>query len=269
MKSKTYIIAWNEAIVNCIDISQQLYGKVEHTFFNVSSTDNLNENWQRTDDVRYYRHFFNAINDFLQTDADIFIFSAGDAKYENHVEYIKYMERIFSENPNLVAFAPNATHDFWVGKRSSIKPSSKYENLYLVTCINGIHFALDRDTCVILDNFYKWSSVDNKFIEPKEMISGWGIDIMLSAYAIYNNKYCYKDSGVLFSHPATTHYNQTKAKQEQLRLIEEFSKFLEKELSYDISRYQKIVSNISKFATEHRLMTIKDFYPEPEKLSYA
>ena len=269
MKSKTYIIAWDGAIENCIKMSDEFYGKIDHKFFNVSASPELNENWQRRKDVRYYTHFFNAVEEFLDTDAEIFIFSAGDAKYFDYVGYTKYIEQIFSENPNLVAFAPNASNDDWSGMRSNIRPSTKYTNFYLTTCTNGIYFALSRETCVVLNNFYQWSSVENKLIESEKMLSGWGIDIAIAAYAIYNNKYCYRDRMVSLDHPPSSDYNQLRASEEASIVINGFSMFLDKVMSYDPERYISTVLKIGNLFREPRSLTIKDFYNNPEEVENA
>ena len=250
-------------------MSNEFYGKIDHKFFNVSASSELNENWQRRQDVRYYTHFFNAVEEFLKTDAEVFIFSAGDAKYSDYVGYTKYIEQVFSENPNLIAFAPNASNDDWSGMRSNIRPSIKYTNFYLTTCTNGIYFALSREMCVILNNFYQWSSVDSKLIESEKMLSGWGIDIAISAYAIYNNKYCYRDRMVSIDHPPSGNYNQLRASEESSIVIRGFSMFLSEVMSYDSERYIEIVLKIGKLFKEPRSLTFKDFYDKPEEVENA
>jgi hypothetical protein len=269
MKSKTYTIAWGGAIKNCIHISQQLNGKVDHKFFNVSASPELTEHWERKEDVRYYTHFFNAVNDFLETDAEVFIFSAGDGKYGDYAGYTKYIEQVFSENPNLVAFAPNSTNDDWSGERSHIRPSTKYTNLYLSTCTNGVYFALSREVCVVLNNFYQWSSVDSKLIESEKMLSGWGIDIAIAAYAIYNNKYCYRDNGVELIHPVSNNYNKARAHDESQIMIKGFSMFLQASMGYDLDRYNKIILNMGKLFRQPRSLTFQDFYDKPEEVENA
>jgi hypothetical protein len=269
MKSKTYIIAWDGAIENCTRMSNQFYGKIDHKFFNVSASPELNENWQRKRDVRYYTHFFNSVEEFLETDAEIFIFSAGDAKYFDYVGYTKYIEQIFSENPSLIAFAPNASNDAWSGMRSNIRPSTKYTNFYLTTCTNGIYFALSREMCVVLNDFYQWSSVDSKIIDSEKMSSGWGIDVVIAAYAIYNNKYCYRDRMVEINHPPSSNYNTLRAQEEALIVIRKFSDFLEQVLSYDSYRYLQIVEKIGQLFQEPRSLTVEDFYENPKEVENA
>lgn len=270
MKSKTYIIAWDGAIKNCLNISEQLtYGGVQHKFFNVSSNPEVNENWERKPDVRYYRHFFTAVEEFLQTDAEVFIFSAGDARYEDWAGYTKYIEQIFKENPNLIAFAPNATNDDWSGARSNIRNSVKYTNFYLTTCTNGIYFAVSREMAKVLDGYYKWSSVDNNVIEAEKMISGWGIDILFTLYAIYNNKYCYRDKGVKLDHPMSSNYDKQRASDEGSITINAFCLYARDVLGYDWEKITGILPKIhQQFYNPHSL-NLEDFYSNPSEVQNA
>jgi hypothetical protein len=45
----------------------------------------------------------------------------GTVSMDDYANYTKYIEQLFSENPNLVAFAPDSTNDDWSGLRSKIK----------------------------------------------------------------------------------------------------------------------------------------------------
>lgn len=270
MKSKTYIIAWDGAIKNCIYISQQLsYSKINHKFFNVSASPELTENWERKEDVRYYRHFFNAVNEFLDTDLDVFIFNAGDGRCDYYAKYTKYIEQVFSENPNLVAFAPNSTNDDWSGARSKIRDSSKYTNHYLTTCTNGIYFAISREMCVVLKDFYRWSSIESKKIEAEKMFSGWGIDLIISAYAIYNNKYCYRDRGLLLLHPPSSNYSVEAAAKEVRMTYLAFSNYVSEVLGYDYDIFASIYSKIGNLFLQPNSLKIEDFYSNPQEVENA
>lgn len=270
IKSKTYIIAWDGAIDNCLDISKQLtYGKIPHKFFNVSSSPELDENWERKPDVRYYRHFFTALEEFLQTDAKVFIFSAGDGQYFDWANYTKFIEQIFEDNPNLLAFAPNATNDDWSGLRSKIRDSVKYTNFYLTTCTNGIYFAISREMCQVLYDFYKWACIDNDILQIKKMSSGWGIDLIISIYAIYNNKYCYRDKSVKLNHPESSNYDKFAASQESGALINTFCYYLVTIFDYDKNKLTEIITKIGNLFLNPKSLKLEDFYSNPSEIQNA
>lgn len=270
MRSKTYIIAWDGAIDNCLNISKQLtYKNIEHKFYNVSSHPEIDNNWERRPDVKYYRHFFTAIEDFLKTNYEVFIFNAGDPKYYDWANYTKYVEQIFEENSNLVAFAPNATNDDWSGARSNIANSTKYTNFYLSTCVNGIYFAVSREMCQILYDFYKSVYLDDYILKIDKMYSGWGIDLLISVYAIYNNKYCYRDRGVKLNHPESSNYSKTIAAQEAKSLLDAFFNYLTSNLNYDPDRINKILFQIKQLFDQPKSLGIKDFYSNQQEVVNA
>jgi len=267
MKSITYIIAWDGAIENCRNISNQLEnGNITHKFFNVSSYPELNKNWERKPDLRYYRHFFNAVKDFLETDSDIFIFNAGDAKCVDWAKYTRYIELLFSHNPKLIGFSPNATNDDWSGARSRIAFSKRYENIYLTTCTNGIYFAMSREICEVLNDFYKWSSIENNVIEAEKMISGWGIDILLTLYAVYNEKYCYRDKSLKLEHPPSSSYNRARATEEGHITINAFCLYARDVLGYDWDRFTSTLPKIKQLFNYPESLGIEDFYISPNEL---
>lgn len=223
--SKTYIVAWDEAIENCLDISNQLsQGDIPHKFYNVSELENQTANWQTAEDVRYYGHFFNSIKDFLSTQHDIFIFNAGDMKYDNYEKYTRFIEKLFQDNKDLALFAPDCTNDVFVGEPSTISRSAKYPNLYLSTNTNGIYLAMSRDMAGYISMFYDWS-IETGEIDFTKMRSGWGLDIGYCALAIFLNKIVYRDSSVTMYHPPTQSYSQSAGLEEFYATINAFNKF--------------------------------------------
>jgi hypothetical protein len=223
--SKTYVVAWDGAIENVLDISRQLLeGNVPHKFYNVSSTENQTEFWETAQDVRYYGHFFNSIKDFLSTDHDVFIFNAGDMGYRDYAGYTKFIEELFSENYNLGLFAPDCTNDVFVGEASTISASNKYPEMYLSTNTNGIYLAMSRDMAGYVSLFQDWS-VSSGEIDFTKMRSGWGLDIAYCSLAIFLNKIIYRDSSVVMFHPTSQSYSQQQGLDEFYATINSFNKF--------------------------------------------
>lgn len=261
--SKTYIIAWPEAIDNCLDISNQLIlGNITHTFYNVSGVDNQTEHWQTAKDVRYYNHFFNAIKDFLSTGHDIFIFNSGDIHYSRYARYTKYIESMFDNNDNLAVFAPNATNDIYSGWGSLIEQSRKYDNLYLSTNTDGLYVSMSREMAEYIFQFYKWC-LSTKSIDFSKMVSGWGLDHIYCSLAIYLNKIIYRDSSVTVYHPVGKSYIYDEAVQEFYQTMRVFLLFSEEVLGFDSERL--------KFIINKTIGKIKDDNREPlsKKLMYS
>lgn len=240
--SKTYVIAWDGAIENCLDISKQLIaGGVPHVFYNVSGTDNQSHHWQTSEDVRYYVHFFNAIRDFLATNHDVFIFNSGDIHYGDYAKYTARIEKLFDDNSNLAAFAPNATNNIYSGWGSLIEDSSKYPKLYLSTNTDGLYTSMSREMAVYMSMFYNWS-IDTGSIDFSKMTSGWGLDHAYCSLALYFNKIIYRDKSVVVYHPLGQSYVQEVAIQEFYKTLEAFLKFAEDILDIEPDDLRRIVN---------------------------
>lgn len=257
--SKTYIVAWDEAIDNCLDISEQLTnGDIPHKFYNVSSIENQTPNWDRAEDIRYYGHFFNAVKDFLSTDHDVFIFNAGDMKYDNYSVYTRRIEKMFEDNYNLALFAPDCTNDVFVGKPSTIEPSKKYPELYLSTNTNGIYVAMSRDMAGYVSMFQDWS-IETGEIDFTKMRSGWGLDIAYCALAIFLNKIIYRDSSVTMFHPTSQSYSQNQGLEEFYLTINSFSKFAMDVLMIRPERLKYIIDlTLEKVRQQHSTVLSKE-----------
>jgi hypothetical protein len=270
LRSKTYIVAWDGAINNVLDISRQLENsELDHVFYNVSSVENKNENWQSAQDVRYYGHFFNGLSDFINnTDSQIFIFNAGDVASDRHADYIRYIEKIFSETPNLALYAPETDHDVFSGIGSFIKQSSKYENLFLSTNTNGMYVAMSRQIASYIYLFYLWSLDNKKIIDFSKMVSGWGLDMCYCSLAMILNKGIYRDSMAKMHHPKSQSYTQQIGSDEYTATINSFRIFCQNVLNInsdsisirmELTIYQ--VRNQGTFVN-----SIEELYSEPSVL---
>lgn len=265
-----YIIAWDGAIDNCINMSKQLDGSdVDHVFFNVSSVEEQNSNWIRRPDIRYNSHFVHAVQDFIDSDYDIFIFNTGDISHPDYVGYTKYIEKIFSENPELAAFAPDNTNDVFVGKQSTIATSKKYSNLYLATNTNGAYLALSREMVSYLHKFFTWAT-ETKRLNFKAMRTGWGLDMSYCSLAIYLNKVIYRDSGVNMFHPKDQSYSMDAGNQEYREVLFAFKDFCDS-IDVDSSRISNIIDlTIRKVRNASGTnLNIETIYSEPGKVENA
>ena len=240
--SKTYVIAWDGAIDNCVDISRQLLeAEVSHVFYNVSSLENQSPHWQTTDDVRYYNHFFRAVDDFLSTDNDVFIFNSGDIEYGDYASLTAGIENLFDENDGLAIFAPNATNNIYSGWGSLIEDSAKYQRMYLSTNTDGLCPSMSREMANYMSKFYNWS-VSTKYIDFSKMTSGWGLDHVYCSLAIYLNKIIYRDRSVIVHHPVGQSYVEEVAVREFYQTIRAFLRFAEEVLGFDPNRLRYIIN---------------------------
>jgi hypothetical protein len=269
--SKTYIIAWNGAIDNCLDISKQLFdGDLPHLFYNVSDKENQTVNWQTAKDVRYHSHFFNAVKDFLSTDHEIFVFNSGDIAYDNYASYTRQVEALFNENINLALFAPNATNNPYSGWGSLIEQSKKYPHLYLSTNTDGLWTFMSREIAQYMADFYAWS-IRTGEVDFSSMTSGWGLDSAYCSLAICLNKVIYRDNSVTVFHPTGQSYIQDNAIIEFRQTASAFLKFAEDVLGLSPDRLRSIVNQtLGKIKTMNMEPLLKqNIYTDFEAVRYA
>jgi hypothetical protein len=225
MSSKTYVICWDGSIDNCLDIENQLFNSdLDYLIYNVSSKNSESKNWKNSEDVRYYGHFYNALKDFCTTSHEVFIFNAGDPYHKELVSYTKKIERLLTNDKEIYAIAPHIENDSFSGDASFVTESEIYKNLNLATQTNGIYFGFSRELAVFMKDYLDWA-VSNSYLQFPQMHSGWGVDIVACALAIYKNKKVYRDNSITMFHPNTTSTNQAQALGEMYTILEAFKKF--------------------------------------------
>jgi hypothetical protein len=219
MKSKTYIVSWDEVVSNTKDIADQM-ARHEHSYtvIDVTTVPTERPNWERTGTVRYYNHFIWALTDFINSNYDIFVFNAGDISFDSFGEYTSKAERIFSEDSSVWLLAPNCGNDQFTNEGAKIVDSKKEPGLYLATQTNGIWVFFSRDMAASLYEFLRWS-IDGWRLDFTDMVSGWGLDTVYCGMAIYNNKKVYRDASVIVSHPKGSTYDYNKAEREYYDLV--------------------------------------------------
>jgi hypothetical protein len=243
MTSKTYVIAWDGALDNCLDIYSQLKDSdIDFVFHNVSSIDIEDSRWNRPGDIRYYGHFINSLEDFItNTDKEVFIFNAGDAGYGDYVTYTKKIESFFESDSRAGILAPSFDNDVFTNEASRIEDSIKHPGYYLSSMPNGIYVALRRNIAEILLNFCRWA-IKSELIRIPQMVSGWGLDYVYTAISVYTNHTVYRDF-VTFHHPASTGYSQVSGSAEFFALIFGFKNYCST-IGFDPSEVQRIYDMI-------------------------
>jgi hypothetical protein len=239
MKSKTYAICWDGSIDNCLDIDNQLStSDLDYLIYNVAKQEVDRKNWLKAEDIRYYGHFYNALKDFAETDYEIFIFNAGDPVYSDWVGYTKRVEKLMSMDPDIYAIVPQTINDLFSGEGSFIASSNLFKNLDLSAHTNGIHVSLSRELALSLKDYMDWA-VESKILLIPQMTSGWGIDTVFCAMAVYKNKKIYRDTSLSVFHPTSTSTVDEIGNQEVAIVLDSFKQFCEIN-GLDASKVQQI-----------------------------
>jgi len=263
MSSKTYIVAWDEVQQNVISTSYQLLkGDLEFLVFDVSDKPVDYKNWVVADRVRYYGHFYNSLVDFSNTEHSIFIFNAGDPKYNEFSTFTKKVEELFSVDENLWALAPDFTYDEFRKDASKIVQSKTNPDLWLSTQTNGVWVALRRELAIKMLDFINWMLKTNK-LDFSKMLSGWALDYVYCAWSIYEGKKVYRDWSVVMEHPTTSSYSTGEF--DMIVVLDSFKEYCEIS-NMNVDKIKSILETIkSKLAFKNLLdLKISDIYINKE-----
>lgn len=224
--SKTYIVIWDHVLKNGINIDNQLSkAGIEYLVWDLNPVPQPRTNWVRAEKVRYYGHFYNSLVDFATTEHDIFIFNAGDAYSDNHVDFIRIVESYMSADPDIWIMAPRMLYDGSEGVVTLIQMSDIYENMALSSHINGIYVALDRKLALDILSYYEWLLKEG-YMDFSTMITGHCLDKVCAAWAIYNNKKVYRKWDFFMRTEATTSYKTDTAAFECANIKDRFAEYL-------------------------------------------
>lgn len=260
MSSKTYIIAWDKAFDNCLDIDRQLKeAKLRYKFFNVSSDQTERDNWVLADNVWYYGHFYNALLDFMSNSSlNVFGFNAGDPAHDNYPMIIKKAEEVL-KTPGI--YAPNMQGDFLSEERVYLEDSKLYPELYLATQTNGMCVYMHRYVAEIMFDFMTW--MKNRGVVFSEMKSGWGLDSAYCLMAMYTNRPIYRDREIYINHPPGSSYQSNIAGREMRRIDTLFIEYAESQRGWDGEKLKSMRSNIfTKARGGYKYgLSVKAMYP--------
>jgi hypothetical protein len=255
--SKSYVILWDEVFDNGTHIEAELqFGGFDYLVINRSSVTVPFPNWIRGREGRYYSHFFTALEDFVKTDADIFILNAGDSRWQDIAGYTARIMGFFKKDPDIGIFAPTQTNDPFSGHGSFLAHSTKHPGLDLSAHTNGIFTAMTRDIAEFMLEYYYASGIDFD-----TMTSGWGLDSAYCALAIYKNKKIYRDAAVTMFHPTGSHYDYARATDEAFLVMRTFKEFCAtKGLDSDVIQQIYDMSIQKVHRRESYNLTIEELY---------
>jgi hypothetical protein len=253
VSSKTYLVVWDEVKDNVLDISNQLKNaNLDFLVFDVCTSPTEIENSVLAAKVRYYGHFYNSLLDFCYTDHDTFIFNAGDPRFDRFGDFTKKTETFFAE-PNVWAFAPNFTHDYFNGDMSKIIESKFNKDVYLSTQTNAIWVAIHRDLAIKLLDFMHWMLESGK-LDFSKMVSGWGLDYIICCWSIYEGKKVYRDWSTTMLHPVGSSYSG--GEEDMKIMIDSYYEYCFTN-GMDVTKIKSIISTAKSKAASGRLLDLK------------
>lgn len=261
MKSFAYIVCWDDVHYNVIDNIEKQFINYGQPHKIINSGNMKRDHWDNVGDIRYYRQFYKALKEFDESN-DYMLFICGDVSCDNWADVLDRMDKVLTVNTNVRVYAPHFTNDPW-NEGSTMLKRTDDENLIISTNTNGIMYALHKDVVKFMLEYMEYLDHKN---DLSTMVSGWGIDVVWSAYAIYLNKIVLRDSKILVTHPSGSSYNHGKATQETIAVMQAFSEFA-KIKGFDVNKINTLSNKINgRMARDPSCMSTLDFYESEPQL---
>lgn len=215
----SYIVCWDEVYNNVLNIENDFTSlNVPHKVINSGSR--LHDNWMNVGDIRYYRQLHKAVKDFDRSYEYMF-WLAGDVSYNNWSDFIDRANESVSLY-NVFAYAPHLTSEPWHEGSSKIINLTLDNKMLLSIQTDGIAVILHKD---IVDMLEKYLDFVADKTDITQLTSGWGMDMIWSAYSIYMNKLVLRDNMHILNHPAGSSYGHDRASKELKIILDLFYEF--------------------------------------------
>jgi GR25 family glycosyltransferase involved in LPS biosynthesis len=255
MKSFAYIVCWDDVYDNVVNNIEKQFVECNQPHKIINSGNRHNSHWDNVGDIRYFRQFYKALKEF-DTSNDFMIFICGDISYDNWASHLDRAHKVLSRYKNIHVYAPHFTNDPWKEESTSLAEFKTDKNLLISTNTNGIMYYLHRDIVVQMleyfDHLYENTKLEN-------MVSGWGIDLVWSAFAVMNNKLVVRDKQHIITHPQGSTYDHGQASHETNIVFENFHSFCGKN-NLDVDESIRIKSNIYARMAGDQSVTVESFY---------
>lgn len=252
----SYVVNWNEVYNNVVNIENQ-FSKYNQPY-KIINSGNHHDGWENVGDIRYYRQFYYALNDF-DTKYEYLAFICGDVSYSNWSAFLDRANSVLNSYDNLWLYAPHFTNDPWSKDSTSLQEMPFDKDLIISTNTNGIMFFVHKDLVKILKEYFDFLEENHGWTG---MISGWGIDVVYSALSFYHNKLVLRDQNHIITHPQGSSYGHDIAAHETNIVFEYFHKFCQSK-QYDVEKIKSISNCIyGRMSRLEECMSIDSFYNE-------
>jgi GR25 family glycosyltransferase involved in LPS biosynthesis len=254
MKIQRYLVCWDDVYDNCINIESEF--KSSGFDITVINSGKPKNGWHNVGDIRYYRQFYYALKNF-DFNNDYMLYICGDLSSDKWINVLNRSESVLSNYENIYLYAPHFTNDPWSFYSTNIKISKQDDNLSIATNTNGLMFFMHKDIVKEMLDFFDY--FEEKY-GWESMVSGWAIDMLYSAIAIYNNKFIVRDSLFIVNHPQGSSYNHGKASQESALIFNAINEWSPK--------YNDVIDKIRKRMEQNKnFKNILSFYGKDLDLS--
>jgi len=233
-KVQHFIFSWSRVTEDVKKIQKDLQDSGYQVDV-INCDDNSQDGWINIgNDYWLYGQFFTCINHF-NFDNDYLNVMLGDVETDSYPELFRRTEEVVSEVENVGIYAPdygNKEKCWWIIDNVSVDKFDNYNtvefddpNLVAGTMCDFFYLTIHKDIVVEYKDFIDFllkEHPDFKFWKGH----GWGIDLILCAFAHMQNKFVIRDKKIVLGHGIDNGHSGPDSSINYNKLIEEYNKFM-------------------------------------------
>ena len=216
-----YIVNWDESEPWVLDTESQFLALSQpYTVIN-SGKEKTKPNWLNVGDIRYYRQFLTAAENF-DTSYEYMLFMCGDIIHNSWKEVLDKAHTTLSETtPGVYSFY--STHESWDREASRLDAYADNHRVDIAINSEGLCMFIHRDVVASMKAFLEHLYTQ---VSKNSILSGWGLDLTCCYMANKQSKLVLRDTSYLVDHANPyTSYSKMLAEEEAVIFYKEFIKY--------------------------------------------
>jgi hypothetical protein len=254
----TYIINWDRVYDDVIEKENDLLNNnIQNTVVNSSSVTNLN--WMNVGASAWCSaQVLKILEDAYNKDYDYISILFGDIYApEGHSisEYVLETKKYLNKLPDCYVYSTSFTHDGWSYDRTILK---KYNDKIAHVCgTDMLYLSINKDVIKFMYGFLKYY---NSIYGLDKHPSGWGIDVLCSAYSIYNRKNVFRNTSSILVHYENSGYNIDDAHKEMEKILVEGIHYMSVNFNYNKEILVQMVYKIFEKQNSENSISYEELY---------
>jgi GR25 family glycosyltransferase involved in LPS biosynthesis len=254
------VVCWDAVHFNVVEIEENFKAAGQELTI-INSGDMKRDHWDNVGDIRYYRQFRRAVENFDMS-YDYMGFICGDVSSDKWGSVLKRANEVLN-NYNVGVYAPHLTNEPW--NKDSCYLKNVEDDLFLACQTDGIMVFINKDIVKIIKEYFDFFDTQS---DLSQFTSGWGMDMIWSMLSMYHNLLVLRDNKYVVNHPAGSSYDHGKATFEMgeiLRIFFEYAKFK----SYELIKLNNLKANIDgRMSRDQKFMSADIFYNNIQLLKF-
>ena len=254
----TYIINWDRVYDDVIEKENDLLkNNIQHTIINSSSV--TNPNWINMGTSAWCsKQIFKVFKDAHDKNYDYVSILFGDIYApEGHSisEYMIETQKYLNRLPDCYVYSTSFTHDGWSYERTILKRHN--DEIAYVCGTDMLYLTVNKNVIIFIYNFLKYY---NSIYGLDKHPSGWGIDVLCAAYAIYNKKNVFRNTSSILVHYENSGYEIESAHTEMEKILSQAILYAGAKLNYNEEVLMEIINKIFEKQNSESSISYEELY---------